>query len=139
MKIIRRDPFKEIERFFDDPDFFGVVPAFRRNMLPPMDVYQTEKDLIIELQVPKINKDKVEISVEDGILKIEGKDEETVVQDEKEYYRKEIRSGSFLRMISLPVAVKEQEAEAKYEDGILKIAIPKVEASKPKKVEVKIK
>jgi len=91
------------------------------------------------MQMPKIDKDKVEISVEDGVLRVDARDEETIEQDEKEYYRKEIRSGSFSRAISLPVAVKEDKIEATYEDGMLKIKLPKVEPKKPKKVEVKIK
>lgn len=142
MKIIRRDPFREIERFFDD-DFvnwgFGLVPAARRAMEPSLDAYQTEKDFIVELQVPKSLAEKAKVSVEDGILKIEAAEEEEKEENDKHYFRREIRRGSFSRMLSIPVPVKEDEARATFENGVLKVAIPKTEVKKPTEVKVEVK
>jgi len=138
MPIIKHDPFKDIERFFED-DFFGFVPAVRRHLDPPMDVYQTDGDLVVELQVPKIDPTKIHVSVEDGILKIESGHTEEEEEEDKNYFRKEIRRGGFIRMLSLPVPVKESETEAVYENGVLKITIPKTEVKQAKKVEVKVK
>lgn len=138
MPIIKHDPFKEIERFFDD-DFFGFVPAVKRHMDPPMDVYQTDGEFVVELQVPKTVAEKVNVSVEDGILKIEGGTSEEKEESGKQYFRKEIRRGSFVKMISLPVPVKEGEAKAVFENGLLKVSIPKTEVKQPKKVTVEVK
>ncbi len=135
VKLIRRDPFRDL---FDD-DFFGFVPAVRRNMEPSMNVYQTEKDLVVEMYVPNIDPAKINVSVEEGVLKIEGSTEEEKEEKGKEYYRKEIRSGSFARAISLPVEVKEDAIEANVEKGMLKIVMPKAEIKPPKKVEIKVK
>lgn len=124
---------------FDDRDFWGFVPAVQRSMQPAMDVYQTEKELVVEMHIPKLDPSKVNVSVEDGMLKIVGAQEEEKEEAGKNYFRKEIRSGSFERMFTLPVAVKEDKAEASYEHGILKVVIPKEEIKQPKKVEVKVK
>jgi len=137
MKIIKYDPFKEVERFFEDD--FGFFPAVRRHLGPSMDVYETDNDLVVELQVPKIDASKVNVEVEDGVLKIEGGDEQVKENEGKNYYRKEIKSGSFSRMLSLPVSVKEDEAKAVYEHGVLRVTLPKVEQKKAKRVDVEVK
>lgn len=135
VKLIRRDPFRDL---FDD-DFFGFVPAVRRHLEPSMNVYQTDKDLVVEMYVPNIDPAKINVSVEDGVLKIEGSTAEEKEDSGKEYYRKEIRSGSFARAISLPVEVKDDQIEAHVEQGMLKIVMPKAEIKPPKKVEIKVK
>lgn len=138
MPIIKHDPFGEVEKFFED-DFFGFFPAVRRHFAPPMDIYQTNNDLIIELQLSKDVADKISISIEEGILSIKrGEEKEEEVKD-KNYYRREIRKGSFSRSVALPFPVKEEEIKAVYENGVLKIILPKTEAKKSKKIEVEVK
>ncbi len=132
------DPFREIERFFED-DFPGFFAPVRRHFAPAMDVYQTDKDVVVELQVPKLDPSKLNVTVEKGILKIEAGYEEEKKDEGKEYFHREIRRGGFARMVALPVPVKEDQADASYENGVLKVTLPKVEAKEAKKIEVKIK
>jgi HSP20 family protein len=140
MPIIKYDPFKELDRFFEDENWFGFFPALRRRFGPAMDVYETEKDVVAEIQVPDLDPQRINVSIEDGVLKVEGGEEKKEEEKNKNYYRKEIRRGYFCREVSLPVAVKEEEAQATYEKGILKVVIPKAEeAKKGKKIEVKVK
>ncbi|MCC6405179.1 MAG: Hsp20/alpha crystallin family protein [Candidatus Yanofskybacteria bacterium] len=140
MPIIRHDPFREIERFFDEEfPSFGFIPAVKRSMEPAMDVYQTEHDLIVELQVPKTDPKDIKVTVEDGVLKVEGGATEEKEEKSKEYFRREIRRGHFMRMLSLPVSVKEGEAKATFEHGVLKVTLPKTEQAKPKAIEVEVK
>lgn len=138
MPIIKYDPFRELDRFFDE-DLFGVMPTVRKFAGPPMDVYETDKDLVVELQAPNLDPSKVSISVEDGVLKVEAGKTEERQEEGKNYYRREIKSDSFVRMLGLPVEVKEDESLASYENGILKISLPKTEIKKAKKVEIKVK
>ena len=81
-----------------------------------------------------------EIDFEGSRLTISGTDHHVEESDEKDkkYYYKEIRTMSFTRTIDLPVSVKESEAKAVYKDGILKIAIPKSEEAKPRKIEIEV-
>ncbi|HZZ99633.1 MAG TPA: Hsp20/alpha crystallin family protein [Candidatus Paceibacterota bacterium] len=136
MAISKIDPFHEIERFFNDEDFF--LPAVRRTFGPPMDISQTADDVIVELQIPKMDPKNVHVRVENGVLTIEGKSEETEEEKDKNYIRREIRSGSFRRMVSLPSDVQADQAAAHYENGVLKITMPKSEHTKPKDIEIKI-
>lgn len=138
MPIIKYDPFRDLERFIED-DFFGFVPAVRRTLEPSMDIYQTEHELIVELQVPKVDPKDLKVTVEDNVLRVEGST--SMEQDEKgkEYFRREIRRGTFSRMVSLPVSVNESATKATFEHGVLKITMPKAESAKPKMIEVEVK
>lgn len=73
-----------------------------------------------------------------GVLTVKGATKKEHEVDEKNYYRKELRSGSFFRQIALPVAVKEDAVKAEFEDGVLKITCPKAASTPVKKVAVKI-
>lgn len=139
MSLIRWDPFQELNRFDDD---WGFVPMIRRNImrLPAVDISQTDTEVIVDLEIPAgIDPEKVDISVEGDMLTVRGQTDEKHEEKEKNYYRKEIRSGSFERSMTLPALVKGDQADAEYEKGILKIRLPKAEEAKLKKVTVKMK
>ncbi len=140
MPIIRRSPFADIERFFDEElPSFGFIPAVKRSLEPAMDVYQTDHDLVVELQVPKLDPKDIKVTVEDGVLRVEGGEAQEQEEKGKEYFRREIRRGHFVRMLSLPVPVKEKEAKASFEHGVLKVTMPKAEQPKPKSIEIEVK
>lgn len=116
------------------PKFRG--PAMRA---PRVDVYETEKDVVAEVELPGIDLKNIEVEVKDNVLKIEAKKEEAKEEKGKGYYRKEISAGYYKRVVPLPVEVIGEKAEAQYKEGILKISIPKREVKKPEKKPVKIK
>lgn len=137
MSLIKWSPFWEVDemdRFFDS--FPGARPM---TFVPALDVYETKEDVVVETPLAGISPDKVNISIENDILTIEGNIEKKSEVEEKNYYRKEVRYGSFHRSVALPTSVKGNEAKATYEKGILKITIPKEEKAKPKKVNIEIK
>jgi len=124
----------DADKFFDDfgaPSLSGFVPA--------LDVYQTKDNVVVETQLPGLDPKDVNIAIENDVLTIEGKFEKKTEVDERDYYRKEIRSGGFHRSVALPTAVNGDKAKAVYEKGMLKIEIPKEERAKPKTVKVEIK
>lgn len=130
--LITWDPFREISRNWDE-DFMGA------NFVPSADVYQDKDNVIVEMDIPGIEIEKLDISVENDVLTVSGSKEEKNEVKREDYYRKEIRSGSFARSVILPMTVKSQEAEAEFKKGILKIVLPKAEEVKPKKIVVKVK
>lgn len=139
MSLIPWKPFSDLDKFFGDEDW--VFPVFPRMelMKPAMDVRETDKDVIAEIELPGFDPEKVDISVEDGVLKVSGKMDEKKEEKGKGYWRKEIRKGSFERMVKLPVAIKEDAVEATYEKGVLKIVMPKAETKPSSKVKIHIK
>ncbi|TAK04787.1 Hsp20/alpha crystallin family protein [Patescibacteria group bacterium] len=116
MSLIRFSPFE----MMPDP---GAL-------IPPVDVYETETAVVVESPVPGVEVDKISVSVADGVLTIRGEDERSSEVDEKNYYRKEVRHGSFSRSVALPVNVLGDKAETSVEKGILRISIPKADLKK---------
>ena len=133
-------PF-DLKDFFEDFDDEWLLPVLRRSdvISPRMDLYETENDLVAELSLPKVDPNNIEISVEDQTLRVRAETEEEKEEEKKGYWRKEIRKGSFERVVSLPKPVKEDKVEAVYKNGVLKITMPKLETKKKeKKVKVKV-
>ena len=134
------DPFEEVDRFFEE-----LMPAMTlrrgaiRSFVPAVDVYQDKNNVIVEAPLPGVDPKSVSISIENDVLTIEGKTEKKTEVEEKDYYRQEIRRGTFHRAISLPVAVNSQKAKATFDKGVLKIVIPKKEETKAKPVKIQVK
>jgi len=107
---------------------------------PPVDVAETENEVVVKAEIPGIDPKNLEVHVTDENVDIKGE-----VKDEWEekgvgYCRRERYAGAFSRSIALPARVKQEEVKAQYKDGILTITLPKVEPSKPKtkKVEIEV-
>jgi len=107
-----------------------------QNFVPAIDVYQGNDNVIAETPITGIDPEKVDISIENDVLTISGQSEHQSEVDEKNYYRKEVRYGAFHHSVALPASVDGAKAGAEYNDGILKVIIPKEERSKPKKIKV---
>ncbi len=108
-------------------------------LVPAIDVYDSGESVIVETALPGVDPKEVELSIDHNILTISGKSERKTEVDEKDYYRKEIRSGSFMRQVALPSGVKEDSAKAAFKDGILKIELSKNAQPKPKKISIDVK
>jgi len=133
--LIRFTPFRDLDRMFED-DFFALSSAHRA---PALDLYQTDNEVVAEVSIPGVDPKKVNVEIENNTLHIRGDEEQVIEDNQKDYYRKEVRRGSFARSMSLPVEVEADKVEARAENGILKITMPKSEKAKPKKVSVEIK
>jgi len=131
--IIRWSPWGDMEKFFDTDIWSG------NDFTPAVDIYQNKDNVIVETLLAGVDPEKVDISIENDVLTISGRTEEKKEVKREDYYRKEVREGSFTRSVILPMAVKADQAEAHSEKGILKIVLPKAEEAKPKKIAVKIK
>ena len=129
--LIQWTPLGELDKLLEDELWSGADFSL------PMDIYEKDNEVIVEVPMAGVDPEKVDITVKDNILTISGKIEKKEEVKKENYYRKEVREGSFSRSVALPVNVKEDEAEATYEKGILKIRLPKVEEAKPKKIAVK--
>lgn len=130
------DPFAEME------EAMGRLPSMpsqsMKAFVPAMDVYETDKAVVVEAPLAGVNPEDVKVSVEKGVLTVSGESKKEHEVDDKNYYRKEVRSGSFFRQVALPAPVLEDKVSAEFEDGVLKITCPKATATVSKQVEVKV-
>lgn len=137
MKIIRWDPFGGKNLL--DEDIFNLPLNIKSVGFDlAADVYEKNNSIIVEMNIPGIDPDKIDITVEDQLLRISGKrDEEKEVKD-KNYYSKEIRRGSFERVIELPSPVVVEKTTAEHKDGVLRVALPKKTPESAGKVKVAV-
>jgi HSP20 family protein len=141
MPIIPWRPFWDMERWFDEdwPDIWERPLRFPALRTPRMNISETEKEVVAEIELPGVDPKNIEVEVKDNILKVQAKKKEKKEEKRKGYYRREISAGFYKRAIPLPVEVKGEKADATYEDGMLKIIIPKVRTTKKVKKGVKVK
>jgi len=125
------EPFGDMDRFFEEFRRGGVG-----SFSPAMDVYEKGNNVIVEAQLPGLEADQVEVSVENDTLTIQGKMEKKSEVDEKNYYRKEIHTGSFYRAVALPAHVDGAKTKAEFADGVLLVTVPKLKVEAAKKVKV---
>ncbi len=130
MAMIRWRPFGELDKFFEELQ----VPTISRELAA--DVYEENGNVIVEMHVAGINPDKVDISVEGDHVRVTGSREEQKETEDRDYYAKEIRRGSFERIIHLPAAVDREKTRAEIHEGVLKITLPKKSKAEAHKVKV---
>lgn len=138
MSLIKWAPF--FPEFDDMEKMMGeMLPAVRGQQFgftPAIDMYEDKDSVVVETQLGGIDPNKVDISIENNVLTIKGESEKKSEVEDKNYYRKEIRSGSFYRSIPLPTKVDGDRATAESGEGILKITIPKAAEVKPKSIKI---
>lgn len=133
MRLIKWSPM------FNEEDEFFNFPMVSPNNAPSLDIYQDKDNVYAKVALPGVDPEKISVSIENDILILESSIKKKSEIDEKNYYRKEIRYGSFHRSVQLPTHVDGNKASAEYEKGILTISIPKKEEAKSKKIKVKVK
>ena len=129
------EPFEEMDKLFEN---LSEWPNKTAGFIPAVDVYQTKDGVVAEMSLAGVDPEDVDVSITDNVLTVQGKTERKSEVDEKDFYRKEMRYGSFYRTIPLPVAVLGDKAEAKSENGVLKITVPKASEEKNKAIKVKV-
>ncbi len=134
------NPFAEIERIRREFDRLleELVPReeAERVFAPVVDVYETDKELVVKAELPGVKKEHVEVSIRDNALHIRGEKKEEKEEKTEAYHRVERVYGRFERVLPLPADVKVEEAKAEFKDGVLEIRIPKAEGAKEKKIEI---
>ncbi len=118
----------EIERLLD---YFGkskppIVHFAPRVWEPAIDIYETEEDVVVLVELAGVKQDEIEIVVDGNTLVIRGERKEAQLRSKRIYYQMEIHKGPFERSILLPATVDPDKTKASYEDGLLEIVLPKV-------------
>lgn len=122
--------------YFDYDRFFHLP---WRHAFPPVNVKENDKSFDIELMVPGFDKKDLNISIDEGFLTVSAESEHDEEKKEDNYTKKEFESSSFSRSFHIPVNANEENIQAKYEDGVLRLTIPKkniTEVKSKKSIEV---
>jgi HSP20 family protein len=149
MAIVRWEPFRDLvsiqdrmNRIFQDA--FRGVPASEEdwalggNWAPPVDIYEHQGNLVLKAELPGIDPKSVDVRVENNVLTLQGERKFESEVKREEYHRVERAYGTFSRSFTLPNVVDTGNIKAEYNDGILRVTMPKREEAKPKQISIQI-
>jgi HSP20 family protein len=147
MTLMRWDPLREMvslreamDRLFDES---FVRPRGHwpergdGDLAVSMDMYETDENLNLEVDLPGLNPEDIDITIDNGSLTVKGEYSEDDEGTRGNVHFRERRHGKFRRSVSLPKSVDADAAQAKFQDGVLKLTLPKAEEAKPKQIPVK--
>jgi HSP20 family protein len=139
--LVRWEPFRELAALQNEMSRFmnGLVEGNGRttqSWVPTVDVWETEDEVVYAFDLPGIPEEKISVELDDGALTVSAEREREEKVEDGRYFRFERRFGTFSRTIGLPQGVSEDDVEAHYEHGVLRVHVRKPELPKPKKIEV---
>ncbi len=123
----------EVDQVWRDVSRFNGGPFGQA--FPALNVWESEDALFVEAELPGLSQGDLELEIVGGELTIKGQRPDVKQQGES-YHRQERGTGSFMRRLRLPVDVDASKVEAKLQNGVLEIRLPKAEAAKPRKISV---
>jgi len=145
MKLQKWNPFDEFDKLYSDVNKVfrqspftskpeGAGPGF----VPAVDIYEDDEKTELHVEVPGIQKDAIDVKIDNGILTIKGERKFQHEEKKDKHYRLERSFGMFERSFTLPDYVDAEKIEGKYDNGILVLSLPKQPKAKPKKIEIKV-
>ena len=143
MKLARWEPFgrdfatlaNRFNRAFDlnlSDDDRESVSLWR----PAVDIFEEKDDVVIKAELPGMNKDDIDLRVENNVLTLTGQRKREKEVTEDGYFRSERAYGTFSRSFTLPTTVNVNKIAASYKDGVLSVNLPKAEEAKPKRIRI---
>ncbi len=134
--------FEEMDRLFDNFMRRGWMRPWRfewpsfpefatlEGKMPKVDIVERDNEIVVRAEVPGVDKKDLDVSVSDSTVTIKGSTRHEEKEEKGDYYRHEISTGTFSRMVALPADVDGSKAKADFKDGMLELTLPKVEKAK---------
>ena len=148
MNLVKWDPFRELEDVSKRLNrIFGQPPARAEagnemlalaDWAPSVDISETEAAYLIKGEIPGVKKEDVKITIQDGMLTIQGERKQEKEEKGKKFHRVECSYGSFMRSFRVPDDADEGKVKAEFKDGMLNITLPKSAKVKPKATNVSV-
>jgi HSP20 family protein len=143
--ITRWDPFRElaqlqnrVNRLFQEASINQDEGLNTASFVPPVDIYETEQNIVLKLEVPGVDQKDLDIRIENQTITIRGERKFEKEVKEENFHRVERRYGSFQRSFSLPNTVNPEQVTADYDNGVLKVTLAKRAEAKPKQIKVNV-
>ncbi len=142
MSIVRWNPIREMDDFFNRYSDFSKAGTNENlaaaDWIPAVDIRESDKDYSIDVELPAIGAEDVNVSVKDGLLTVTGERKSEKETNDKKVHRVERQYGKFTRSFRLPEDANEEAINAKSKDGVLYLTIDKREEVKPRSIQVKV-
>ncbi len=148
MNLIKWDPFRELEDMSNRLNRVFGRPVSRldsnNEMLtmvdwtPSADISETDKAYVIKAEIPGVQKEDVKVTIQDGMLTIQGERKMEKEEKDKKFHRIERSYGSFMRSFRVPDDADESAVTAEFKDGVLNVTLNKTEKPKPKSINVSV-
>lgn len=140
MNLVTFNPEQTLDRLFDTDPFFGFPHAYgeQPTALPKVNVIEKDEAFHLEAETPGMTEKDVSIEFHDGVLTLKGQKEKSSQNDKNDYRIREFSKQSFTRSFRLSEQIDSERVEARMDQGILKVTLPKKEQAKQKKIEVKV-
>ena len=132
-----REPLRNVSMNDEFQRLISTVfesPGRARAWTPPLDVWETEGELVYAFDMPGVPEEKIAVEIEDNTLTVSGSRERAERVEDERFFRYERRFGDFTRSVALPEGCGEGEAQAHYANGALEVHVKKPEQSKPRRV-----
>ena len=145
MAVVRWDPFRDLNmlqdrmnRLFEDAsrNWKSDEPASTTTWSPAVDIFETESEIVVKAEVPGMDRKDITLNLENNVLTLRGERRFLKETKEENYHRIERSYGGFSRAFSIPVTVDDEKIRADYQDGVLKIVLPKKEQLRPKQIKI---
>jgi HSP20 family protein len=148
--MMRWDPFQDLRSAQDEMAQMSPMLAHALGLhgqpqssatatawAPALDISERKDAYLVTVELPGVEADDLEITMEDGLLTIQGERHFAHDSSEQQFHRVERRYGAFRRAITLPAQVQAEQIEATFDNGVIQILVPKAEEAKPKRIQVR--
>lgn len=125
----------EMDQLFDS--FFRPARSGIATWLPPINISETEGEYRVDVELPGLRAEDVNVELHDGKLTVSGERKSEQQSEDRRYHRVEHVYGKFERALKLGSPVEEENVSAEFKNGVLHISIPKSEQAKPRRIEIK--
>jgi HSP20 family protein len=145
MSIVRYDPFRdlrtlqeEVNRLFSTnlTRSFGEESIARGAWSPSVDIYENKDQIVLEAELPGMRREDFDLSIENNVITLRGEREFEKKEESDNYHRVERSYGAFTRSFTLPHTVSADGATAEYQNGVLRVTLPKREETKARRIEI---
>ena len=145
MNVVKYDPFRDLRSLQDEMNrlFSGTFSrgsqdeVLRGAWSPSVDIFENKNEIVLEAELPGMTAEDVNISIENNVLTLHGERRFEKKDESDNFHRVERSYGSFTRSFTLPPTVSSENANAEFQNGVLRLTLAKREEAKPRRIEIK--
>lgn len=146
MRVVKWNPFAELDRARREMDWLfdqalrqnGEEESLRGSWSPAMDIFEDKEKVLVTAELPGLTRDDIQLQIDNNVLTISGERTLDNPEDRERYTRIERAYGRFARSFSLPNTIDSEKIEAKMENGVLRLTLPKRAEAQPRQIPIHV-